>query len=308
METRLDHKFSEANSMFLRVSWNRAGVNAWDSNLPTMPIRWQDRRATTLTFSDTHIVSPTVINEFRFGIMREHNPTHHPGLDGPALVKEFGLQGITWNPKLDKGDPVFSFNNFQQVGSTSMFQDPREGISQVVNNVTWTKAKHVVKSGVELRWNHGTNFPGGTSFPVLQFGQFTFTGAFSNFDYADFLLGLPQTASRANAGPLITSVSTDMALFLQDDWKIMPKLTLNLGVRYEHNPPYHEKDDNFFNFDPSAGRVIVPSEGCCRASESVVPIQPCACGGRGAGRISQESVLHGSQQFCSALRCCLSTV
>jgi hypothetical protein len=271
VENRFDHKFSEANSMFLRISWNRAGVNAWDSNLPTMPIRWQDRRATTMTFSDTHIFSPTVINEFRFGIMREHNPTDHPGLDGPALVREFGLQGITWNPQLAKGDPVFSFNNFQQAGSTSLFQDVRERISQVVNNVTWTRSKHVIKTGVEFRWNVGSNFPGGTSFPVLQFGQFSFTGAFSSFDYADFLLGIPQTASRANAAPLIYAVNTDMALFLQDDWKITPKLTLNLGVRYDYNPPYHEREDYIYNFDPASGRVIVPSE---KALSRVNPLFP----------------------------------
>ena len=260
IENRFDHKISDANSLFFRISWNRAGVNAWDSNLPTIPIRWQDRRATTMTLSDTHVFSPSLINEFRFGIMREHNPTDHPGLDGPTLVKEFGLQGITWNPQLAKGDPVFNFNNFQQAGTTSLFQDVRERIHQVVNNVTWNKRKHVVKAGIDLRWNSGKNFPGGTSFPVLQFGQFSFTGAFSSFDYSDFLLGLPQTASRANAAPLINAISTDMGLFVQDDWKITPKLTLNLGVRYEYNPPYHEQDDNIYNFDTVTGRVIVPSE------------------------------------------------
>jgi hypothetical protein len=260
VENRLDHKLSEANSMFVRVSWNSAGVNAWDANLPTIPIRWQDRRATTLTFSDTHIFSPSLINEFRFGLMREHNPTDHPGLDGPSLVKEFGLEGITWNPELPKGNPVFSFNNFQQAGLPGLFQDVRERIYQVVNNVTWTRRKHAVKAGVDLRWNSGKNFPGGTNFPVLQFGQFAFTGAFSAFDYADFLLGLPQTATRANAAPLINALNTDMGLFVQDDWKISPKLTLNFGVRYEFNPPYHEENDNIYNFDPATGRVIVPSE------------------------------------------------
>jgi hypothetical protein len=270
VETRFDHKLTNANSMFLRLSWNRAGSNLWDYNLVTMPKREQDRRATTLTFSDSHVFSPTVINEFRFGVMREHNPAFNP-LDGPALVKEFGLQGISWNPKLDKGAPVFSFNNFQQIGATDIYQDPNERLYQAVNNVTWTKGKHVVKIGGELRWNRGTNFPGGTSFPVLQFGQFSFSGAFSNFDYADFLLGLPQTAGRANAAPLINMVNTDMALFLQDDWKITPKLTVNLGVRYEYNPPYHEKDDNFYNFDPSTGKLIVPSDA---AAARVNPLFP----------------------------------
>jgi hypothetical protein len=270
MESRFDHKLSDANSMFLRLSWNRAGANLWDYNLITMPKREQDRRATTLTFSDSHVFSPSLINEFRFGIMREHNPAFNP-LDGPALVKEFGLQGISWNPELDKGAPVFSFNNFQQIGATDIYQDPRERLYQAVNNVTWTKSKHVIKAGGELRWNLGKNFPGGTSFPVLQFGQFSFAGTFSNFDYADFLLGMPQTAGRANAAPLINMVNTDMALFVQDDWKITPKLTLNLGVRYEYNPPYHEKDDNFYNFDPVSGKVIVPSEAAVARVNPLFP-------------------------------------
>jgi hypothetical protein len=51
-----------------------------------------------------------------------------------------------------------------------------------------------------------------------------------------------------------------MALFVQNDWKVTLKLTLNFGARYEYNPPYHEIEDNFFNFDPGTGRVIVPSQ------------------------------------------------
>lgn len=257
VEGRLDHQLSAANSLFVRFSWNRTGANVWDYNLVTIPKREQDRRTTTITVSDNHLFRPTLINEFRFGIMRTENPAFNP-LDGPALVREFGLEGITWNPKLAKGAPVFSFNNFEQIGATDIYQDPSEAIHQVVNNVTWTRANHVIKTGIDLRWNRGTNFPGGTSFPVLQFGQFSFSGRFSGFDYADFLLGIPTSAGRAVAAPLIHAVNTDLALFIQDDWKITPRLTLNLGVRYEYNPPYHEKDGNFFNFDPATGRLVLP--------------------------------------------------
>ncbi len=258
VEARVDHKLSDANSLFVRWSWNRTGANVYDYNLITMPRRDQDRRTTTITVSDTHLFRPTLVNEFRFGVMETRNPAFNP-LDGPALVAEFGLQGISWIPELAKGAPVFSFTNFEQVGASDIYQDPSERIHQVTDNLTWTRGSHTVKTGMELHFNRATNFPGGTSFPVRQFGQFSFSGAFTGFDYADFLLGLPQDASRASAAPLYNNVNTDFAGFVQDDWKITRRLTLNLGLRYEFNPPYHERDGNLFNFDPAAGRLIVPT-------------------------------------------------
>lgn len=270
VEARIDHKVSAANSLFGRFSWNETGANVYDYDLPTMPIREQDRRTTAISVSDTHIISPSMINEFRFGLMRSRNPAFNP-LDGPALVQEFGLQGIAWNPELTKGAPIFSFTNFTGIGASDLYQDPSERIYQLSNNLTWTRSGHTIKAGVNLAINRGTNFPGGTSFPVLQFGQFSFSGAFSGFDYSDFLLGLPQTAGRANAIPLQSVVNRDFALFVQDDWKVTRKLTLNLGLRYEYNPPYHDNNSLLFNFDPATGRVIVPND---KALNSVNPLFP----------------------------------
>lgn len=256
-EGRVDHKFSSSNSTFVRWSWNRTGANVFDTNLPTVPIRDQDRRTLTFTASNTHIFTPALINEFRFGIMRTRNPTSNQ-LDGPALVAEFGLQGLIWNPELAWGAPTFNFTSFTGFGGAG--QDASERVYQAVNNLTWTRGAHTIKSGVDFRFNRATNYPGGTSFPVQQFGTFNFTNAFTGFDYADFLLGVPQTASRASAAPLYNNLNTDVAFFVQDDWKVGRKLTLNLGVRYEYNPPYHEQEGNFFNFDVATGRVVVPTE------------------------------------------------
>src|SRR5690606_28096794 len=226
-------------------------------------------RSTTLTVSDTHTFSPSIINEFRFGFMRSENPAFNP-LDGRALVQEFGLQGLQLTD-IGEGAPVFAFNNFETIGASDIFQDPSEAITQVVNNVTWTRQEHTIKTGIEVKWNRGTNFPGGTTFPVRQFGDFLFTGTFTGFDYADFLLGLPQRAQRGNPAPLINMVNTDFSFFIQDDWKATPKLTLNLGVRYDYNPPYHERDDAFFNFDSTTGQIIVPNE---EALSKVSPLFP----------------------------------
>jgi hypothetical protein len=140
-----------------------------------------------------------------------------------------------------------------------MFQDPHQRTAQFVNNLTWIRGNHTAKMGVEFRFNRATNFPGGPTFPGLQYGVYSFTGAFSRFDYSDFLLGLPQTATRASIAPAINALNTDFAWYFQDDWKISRKLTLNLGVRYDFNPPYHERDGYLFNFVPSLGALVVPN-------------------------------------------------
>jgi hypothetical protein len=256
-EGRVDHNFSESNSLFARVSYNRGGSYGYDYNLITMPQADQRRYNFSMSVSDTHIFSPTLINEFRGGIMRERNPYENP-FDGPALVSQLGLQGMRWNSEINKGMPVFNFNNFTAIGASDIFQDPHQRTFQLVDNLTWTKGNHTTKMGVEFRWNRGTNFPGGTTFPGLQFGVYSFTGAFSRFDYADFLLGLPQTATRSSVAPAINSLNTDFAWYVQDDWKVSRKLTLNIGVRYDFNPPYHERDGYMFNFVPELASLVVP--------------------------------------------------
>lgn len=269
VEGRIDHKISDSNNLFGRLSWIRGGGRVFDYNLSTMPKRDQDRRTTTMAISDSHIFSPTLINEARWGIMRTRNPAFNP-IDGRALVSEWGLQGLAITD-VGEGAPVFTFNNFETIGASDIYQDPSERIYHGVDNLTWIRGDHTIKTGVEIKWNRATNFPGGTSFPVRQFGVYNFRGTFTGFDYADFLLGLPQTSQRANPAPLFHMVNTDVSFYVQDDWKVTRTLTLNLGVRYEFNPPYHEKDGNFFNFDPASGRVIVPDE---RALARVSPLFP----------------------------------
>jgi len=270
-EGRLDHNFSEKNSLFGRFSWNRGGTYGYTQPLVTMPEADQQRYNVSFSVSDTHIFTPTLINEFRVGLMRERNPFENP-IDGPGLVRDLGLQGMQWNQQLDKGMPIFNFNNFTAIGGTGIYQNPSQQTLQFVNNLTWIKGAHTAKAGVEFRRNRGTNFPGGTNFPVQQYGVYSFTGAFSRFDYADFLLGLPQTASRANIAPAIDALNTDFAWYVQDDWKISRKLTLNLGLRYDFNPPYHERNDYLFNFIPETASLVVPSAGVLKDINPTFPI------------------------------------
>ena len=154
-----------------------------------------------------------------------------------------------------------------------MVADDRERHLQFSDSLTWIRGAHTVKTGIDIRNNRRENFPGGGSFVQRVFGTFGFTGVYSNFPYADFLLGIPQTSNRTNpARNMYHLVNTDTSAFVQDDWKITRRLTLNIGLRWDFNPPYRERSGVSFNFDPATGRVIVPNEESKRHINPLFPV------------------------------------
>ena len=92
------------------------------------------------------------------------------------------------------------------------------------------------------------------------FGNFTFNGRFTGNAYADFLLGLPTSVVRLDPYPTQYNRFNDTAAYIQDDWKITPKLTLSYGVRYEYNGPVTAENDNLYSFDLVTSSIVVPSE------------------------------------------------
>src|SRR5262249_32605688 len=83
--------------------------------------------------------------------------------------------------------------------------------------------------------------------------------SYTGNSFADFLLGLPIQTAEALNGPDFIPYTTNSSYFIQDDWKVSPKLTFNFGLRYELHPPFNDKTKQLTNFDPQfpGGRVIV---------------------------------------------------
>ena len=266
-DVRIDHRLTGTNSVFGRLTYGRMGQAVSDSDLPTVGRRQQNRKAAAVTIADTHIINPRMINEFRYGMVWNTNPYGIPIL-GKEMVKELGLQGLSPTLPDTRGMPFFNLTGFTAVSTSEPFGYVNERAHNFVDNITWTRQAHTLKAGVELRRNMGDSYP---SNPNSAFGNFSFTGAFSGFSYADFLLGLPQSSSRLNFAPPATLINKDWSFFFQDDWKVSRKLTVNLGVRYDLNPPYHEKNDRFFQFDPNSGKVVVPSQKGLSAVNALFP-------------------------------------
>ena len=104
------------------------------------------------------------------------------------------------------------------------------------------------------------------------FGSFTFDGAFTNFGYADFLLGLPQTTGYTYTRSPEYARLWYLNAFAQDDWKVKQNLTLFYGVRYDYNSPAVDKYNVIASFNPATGAIVVPTTGI--AQQNINPVFP----------------------------------
>jgi hypothetical protein len=247
IDTRIDHNLTSRDTMFARVSIARF-KSVKDSVFPA-PARGgqnNDRAidnnpARSAAYSWTRVIRPTLLNEFRYGFLRQvvdkRELTDQPfadltaryGLNVPSTGRLFGLPLFTLSGR-------FAYQGLGEPGSMPNFKIHQ--VHQYLNNLSWNKGTHNFKFGADIRYNRSDIFGGASSH-----GGFTFDGQFTGVSFADFLLGM---TSQAN---LTTQLLGQMRFrnymfYALDDWKLTPRLTLNLGIRYELTSPWWEKHNN----------------------------------------------------------------
>jgi hypothetical protein len=265
---RLDHRFSDKSFVFGRWTWNRAHSRGFEGNLPTIGQRWQTRNTRALNTSYTHTIRPNLLNEFRWGLAYNDNPRHGP-LMGKEVIKDLGIQGLVDN--LPDINGIFRVM-FSGIGLTGIDQQVwrhpgfKNFVQQFQEHVSWFRGRHSLKGGAMLTRVLYANCSASSSL----FGNVSFSNRFTGHPYADFLLGIPTTASRA-----FPPVGTELLrwaydFFLTDEFKITPRLTLNLGVRYEYKPSWEETSGRLAVFDIGLAKIVVPDG----TLDKVSPLMP----------------------------------
>jgi trimeric autotransporter adhesin len=161
-----------------------------------------------------------------------------------------GLAGITGNDQspVNYGPPSLGFTQGLSGLSDSNYSAAHNQTTGASTSLSWSHSPHNFQFGGDLRRQEFNSFS--QSNPR---GSFTFTGAAAGSDIADFLLGVPDAATLAygNADKYFRGWFDD--LYMNDDWRVSPGLTLNVGVRWEYNSPLVEKYNRLVNLDIAPG-------------------------------------------------------
>lgn len=280
-DIRVDHNFSSSDTVFFRISRQKV---TFPAALPLPPPAFGGggvfdalTRHWNTGLSWNHVFSPTFLTSTRVGWNRARFARSNPAEAGQEnLSAKFGIKGVDHN--IPGGFATFSLSGFRNLGLSAFNGVDRDSQNrQVASDSTWIRGDHTVKFGVNLLRNQNNVFNVRQTNGIFNFnGRFTnnpATGAGGNAA-ADFLLGLPISFTRST--PIdINLRGWLIGAYVQDDWKVNSRLTLNLGVRYEIILPWQDLRDRMAQFDldsnPAAPRLIpAGTEGSGRFRRSLI--------------------------------------
>ncbi len=268
---RFDHHFSEKDFIFGRTTFT--GVNSawWESNLPTVGLGRGKRTSRTATIAYTHVFSPSVFNEFRWGLSFNNGPGQGP-VRGQEELKRLGLVGLAPNLPDVPGILQVSWSGIglQSIGQWNGANPAfRNHIEDFQDHLSWYRGRHSLRFGVEMIRIGGDEF----QIPDDLYGSVNFSQRFTSggvtgmgHPYADFLLGIPSSATRSFPSLPIAMSRWQYAGYVHDQIKLHPRLTLTLGLRYEQHRPWQEAHGRIAAFEISRGSIVVPDKGLTQVS------------------------------------------
>ena len=257
--TRIDHALTTHDQIWGSYTYeNRPTVQPGTFALQGSSFPIKD---TLVTVTESHVFSPEVINEARFGYNRGYTYKIGEGALGTNYAQSvFGFTNTSDNP-FDFGVPDLSIQGsfFNTPGS------PSESIGAIDSNFQWvdhlsiTKGRNQIKVGIDFiheKFYQVTDFSG---IPGV-----TFTNQFTGVGLGDFLLGDPFSATASVGDSSQDLRSNYYGGFFQDDWHASRSLTLNLGLRYEFQQTPYDTSSKTAWFDPSVPGIVYSRSGQVR--------------------------------------------
>jgi hypothetical protein len=257
---RIDHRFSDRDSLFGRFSANHLtqSTGTWSDLIGPSSQNLTDGYVGTL--SEVHIFSPTVVNEIRLGYSRSR-PYRLPNAADRDLYAELGLTGVPPQPGMPTG--LLRYNGvlaIQAIGRRSGYYNDMGIVKDYSDTLSWNLGRHSLRAGVSIRPIRFSHFESQAPRGDFQFFDSNATDGAGNplvVGFAQFLTGMPSRISFSTANDIIYR-QWNTSYFFQDVFRVSKALTLNLGLRYEYFTPLTERHDNQANFDIDRAVFVLP--------------------------------------------------
>ncbi len=257
-----------------------------------------------LTFAHNYVFTSHLLNEFRAGYNAQHT-SEEQSYSTNSILTQTGLSVPQPDTQWSEAPQVL-INGFLSTGAGNPGVQRGE-IIQALDNLSWVHANHTFKFGADFKrlTDHDDNVFGNYRSGWYVFDGSSDVGMAIGDPYTAFLLGYPDyTEVSSTNNDTMDGVGYAYAFYGQDDWKITPNLTLNLGMRYEIHPPLHESHSNTAAFLPTFGGIGTDGTTAVNGAVVVSNAQALAASSQAfAGAIAPTPILTAAQAgIPSALR------
>jgi outer membrane receptor protein involved in Fe transport len=249
MTFRVDHRVSSKDSFFARYTLYKDLNTHAPYSLTSGTTN--KTRPQNVTLQWIHSFSANLLNEVRLGLNREMFTYLQDGAYGPDVLQ---FTNIVADP-INHGLPVVAIAGYAGFGTPATYPMFRgSNVYQYSDNLTWIRGRHTLKFGGGFRAVQQPHWPF-----LMTRGYYVFQGFNTGNAVADFLLGNPFVAIGAGKAPVSFQSFHFYDSYLQDDWKVAPRLTLNFGMRYERVGTTTDRFRGRLGiFDEATGQLVGP--------------------------------------------------
>lgn len=287
-------KINSKDSVYFRNSYRDLPVTSFEGALPATGNYVEHRIAASGVVSETHIFSPDLINELRLGYT-DMRLNYNMVFSGYNLLTQAGMQG-PWNTVTGiNAVPAISIAGLSGTSGLLPANNYGDRDYEWNDNLTWNIGKHVLKMGVDDILDRIYLI----SNAATVFGGYSFSGLYTGNAYADFLLGLPYQTSLTTPATLGHVNGVMLGLYGEDQYQLSQRLTLNYGLRYEYNGPYHGVGayNVLFSFDPKTGAEVVADQNALSHISpyfptSIISVETASTAGYPSGSLLKSHYLN----------------
>ena len=245
-DLRLDWNASANDKLFARFSFATYEDQRDQNAFPLVFATRNDQPFWNVAFNWSRVLGPSLINEVLVGY--SNTTVISETYDWAGIGAGNARYGIAGGQPIDGLSQIGWGSGLTAPGAIATDTDTLAKTYQINEKLTWLKGRHAFKFGGQfLRYDQQRFYAGNNGL----LGFISYNGSFSGFAFSDFLLDQVSGKGRGGGDPNDpwTHLQNRIALFVQDDFKVTPTLTLNLGLRWAYTSPLVEKDDRQSNFD-----------------------------------------------------------